>query len=171
MALERLWAGWRSQYLREVVDAPHREDECLFCALAATDPDEALVVARDDHCFCVLNAYPYANGHVMVVPLRHGPDLEVLPGVEANSLMAFTQSAVTAVKVAYRPDACNVGMNLGVAAGAGVPHHLHVHVVPRWTADTNFMTTVAETRVLPEALPETLARLRAAWPGGASVEP
>lgn len=164
MALDRLWADWRAGYIREVVDAPHRESECLFCALAAAHDDEALIVARGEHCYCVLNAYPYTSGHVMVVPYRHGPDLEALPEATANEVMAFTQRALVAVKAAYRPDAANVGMNLGAAAGAGVPHHLHVHVVPRWTADTNFMTTVAETRVLPESLADTLGRVRAAWP-------
>lgn len=164
MGLDRLWADWRAGYIREVVDAPHREAECLFCGLAAAPDDDALVVARGEHCYCVLNAYPYTSGHVMVVPYRHGPDLEALPPVEANEVMAFTQRALVACKAAYRPDACNVGLNLGAAAGAGVPHHLHVHVVPRWVADTNFMTTVAETRVLPESLADTLARVRAAWP-------
>jgi len=168
MPLERIWAGWRAPYLGDVTSGAPGSDECLFCRLAAADPDEAFVVARDDHAFVVLNAYPYTSGHVMVAPLRHEGDLEVLPADDATALMRLTQRATAAVKLAYSPDGVNIGVNLGAAAGAGVPGHLHVHVVPRWNADTNFMTTIAETRVLPESLPDTLARIRAAW---ASVDP
>jgi ATP adenylyltransferase len=163
MSLERLWAGWRAPYLHEVTGDAPRADECLFCRLAAANPDEAYVVARDDRAFVVLNAYPYTSGHVMVAPLRHEGDLEVLPGDDATALMHLTQRATAAVKRAYSPEGVNVGVNLGAAAGAGVPGHLHVHVVPRWNADTNFMTTIAETRVLPESLADTLSRLRDAW--------
>ena len=163
MPLERLWAGWRAPYLDEVTSDAPRSDECLFCRLAAADPDEAYVVARDEHAFVVLNAYPYTSGHMMVAPLRHEGDLETLPAEDATALMHLTQRAVAAVKLAYSPEGVNVGVNLGEAAGAGVPGHLHVHVVPRWNADTNFMTAIAETRVLPEPLPTTLAKLRAAW--------
>jgi ATP adenylyltransferase len=120
-------------------------------------------VAREDRAFVVLNAYPYTSGHVMVAPLRHEGDLEALTGEEANALMHLTQHATAAVKRAYHPDGVNVGVNLGTAAGAGVPGHLHVHVVPRWNADTNFMTAIAETRVLPEPLASTLGKLREAW--------
>ena len=168
MSLDRLWAGWRAPYLSEVTGDAPRPGECLFCRLAAADPDEAFVVASDARAFVVLNAYPYTSGHVMVAPLRHEGDLEVLPADDATALMHLTQRATAAVKRAYSPDGVNIGVNLGAAAGAGVPGHLHVHVVPRWNADTNFMTTVAETRVLPESLSDTLARLREAW---ASVTP
>lgn len=163
MGLERLWAGWRSPYLRSTTDGLPASDECLFCRLADEDPDEALVVARDELAYVVLNLYPYTSGHVLVVPLRHERDLEALPTADAEAVMRLTQRAVAAVKYAYGPDGINVGMNLGEAAGAGVPDHLHVHVVPRWNADTNFMTTVAETRVLPETPGETLTRIRDAW--------
>jgi ATP adenylyltransferase len=163
MPLERLWAGWRAPYLDEVTSDAPRSDECLFCRLAAADPDEAYVVARDERAFVVLNAYPYTSGHVMVAPLRHEGDLEALTPEEATALMHLTQRATAAVKRAYRPEGVNVGVNLGAAAGAGVPGHLHVHVVPRWNADTNFMTAIAETRVLPESLPATLEKLREAW--------
>jgi len=163
MPLERLWAGWRAPYLDEVTSDVLPSEECLFCRLAAADPDEAYVVARDELAFVVLNAYPYTSGHVMVAPLRHEGDLEALPAEDATALMHLTQRATAAVKRAYSPDGVNIGVNLGVAAGAGVPGHVHVHVVPRWNADTNFMTAIAETRVLPEPLPATLARLREAW--------
>lgn len=160
MAIERLWAGWRAAYVGghgEAVD-------CVMCALAAApDDDDALVIARGAQAFVVCNAYPYTSGHVMVVVDRHEGNLEHLTPVEAAEVMGLVQWTTAAVKRAYRPDGVNVGINLGAAAGAGVPGHLHVHVVPRWDADTNFMTTVAETRVLPEALPDTLARIRAAW--------
>jgi ATP adenylyltransferase len=167
MPLDRLWAGWRAPYLDEVTGEAPPSDECLFCRLAAADPDEAYVVARDERAFVVLNAYPYTSGHVMVAPLRHEGDLEALTAADATALMHLTQRATAAVKRAYAPEGVNVGANLGAAAGAGVPGHLHFHVVPRWYADTNFMTAIAETRVLPEPLPATLVRLREAW---ASVE-
>jgi ATP adenylyltransferase len=163
MTLDRLWAGWRSAYLDEVVSAPPR-DACLFCGLAAASDDEAMVVARDATTFAVLNAYPYTSGHVMVAPVRHEAELDGLDPVEAASLMTMLQRATTAVRAAYAPEGMNVGVNIGRAGGAGVPGHLHVHVLPRWAGDTNFMTSVAETRVLPESLPTTLERLRAAWP-------
>lgn len=162
MTLERLWAGWRAEYVggggAEVPDG-----ECLFCALPGLPEDDALVVARDDRAFVVLNLYPYTSGHLMVAPHRHECDLEALDAAELLAVMQLTQRAVMAVKATYRPDGVNVGMNLGRAAGAGIPGHLHVHVVPRWTGDTNFMTSIAEVRVVPEALPTTLERIRAAW--------
>ena len=163
MTLERLWAGWRATYLADVVSAPPPE-QCLFCGLGEAEPDAALVVARDEHVFTALNAFPYTSGHVMVAPLGHEADLDALETEVANALMAMTQRATAAVRSAYAPDGINVGMNLGRAAGAGIPGHLHVHVLPRWVGDTNFMTSVAETRVMPEALTTTLERLREAWP-------
>ena len=162
MTLERLWAGWRSEYVGSV-GAEDDRSECLFCALAAASDDAALVVARGPSVFAVLNLYPYTSGHLMVAPVAHEPDLEALSPSDVSSLMGMTQRAVAAIKAAYRPDGLNVGMNLGRAAGAGVPGHLHVHVIPRWVGDTNFMTTAAEVRVLPESLTATLDRLRAAW--------
>jgi diadenosine tetraphosphate (Ap4A) HIT family hydrolase len=112
----------------------------------------------------ILNAYPYTSGHLMVMPVRHTADLETLAPGEAAALMEGLQAGVSALKAAYRPDGVNVGANLGKAAGAGVPGHLHLHALPRWTGDTNFMTTVAETRVLPEALSVSDEKLRASWP-------
>lgn len=169
MGIERLWAGWRADYVRDVTAEPSSGvgpggDACVMCRLAAApDDDEALVVARGAHVFVVLNAYPYTSGHLMVVVDRHEGNLEQLAPDEATELMALLQWATAAIKRAYRPDGVNVGVNLGAAAGAGIPGHLHVHVVPRWHADTNFMTAVAETRVVPETLETTLARVRAAW--------
>jgi ATP adenylyltransferase len=165
--LERLWAGWRNEYVTGVAqeDAAKRADECIFCALAA-DPDaqRTQVLARGEHVFALLNAFPYNSGHLMVAPLRHEANLEDLTADESAELWHMVVAATRAVKQAYSPDGVNVGMNLGRAAGAGIPGHLHVHVLPRWEADTNFMTTVAEARVLPEALSVTHERLESAWP-------
>jgi ATP adenylyltransferase len=163
MSMERLWAGWRMAYVGSVGAAvPDRE--CLMCGLAEAPADDAGVIAKDTRAFVVLNAYPYTSGHLMVAPMVHEAELEGLSPEDAAAVMEMTRRAVAAVKQAYSPDGVNVGMNLGRAAGAGVPGHLHVHVVPRWVGDTNFMTSVAEARVLPEALGETLDRIRSAWP-------
>jgi diadenosine tetraphosphate (Ap4A) HIT family hydrolase len=136
----------------------------VLCRLVAADPDEALVVVADEHVFVVMNAYPYTSGHLMVAPRRHLAELDELTEVEASSLMRMTQHATTAIRAAYRPDGQNVGANIGRAAGAGVPGHLHLHVLPRWSGDTNFLTSVAEARVLPEALTRSWEKVRAAWP-------
>ncbi len=143
-------------------------DECVFCGLLAAEvPDtETHVVWRHlgGLAAAILNAYPYSSGHVMVMPVRHAGDLEELTADETRALWEGVGQAVRAVKAAYRPDGLNVGANLGRAAGAGVPGHLHVHVLPRWVGDSNFMTSIADARVLPEPLAATYAKLRAAWP-------
>jgi ATP adenylyltransferase len=167
VSLEHLWAGWRSAYVTGVdadVAPDLGEQGCLFCGLFAMSPGDSQVIHRGDLTCALVNAFPYTSGHLMVAPLRHLADLESLEPSEAVELMAMARSASIALKTAYRPDGINVGINMGRAAGAGVPGHLHVHVLPRWFGDTNFMTTVAEARVLPEALEVTLERLRAAWP-------
>ena len=162
MTLERLWAGWRSEYVEGAVLA----EGCVFCRiLASDDPHEATyVVRRDEHCVVILNAYPYTSGHLMVMPVRHVAELEELDEAEALGLWRDLADAIRALKAAYSPDGLNVGANLGRSAGAGVPGHVHLHVVPRWNGDTNFMTTLAETRMLPEALPATYEKVRKAWP-------
>jgi ATP adenylyltransferase len=164
MSLERLWAGWRSSYVDGVANVEPSDDGCVFCALAGDDDDHAQVVGRNPLAFAALNIFPYTSGHLLVMPNRHVADLAALTDEEATALMALTRQATTAVQQAYNVDGINVGINLGKAAGAGVPGHLHVHVVPRWSGDTNFMTAVAETRVLPESLPQTYERLHEAWP-------
>lgn len=125
--------------------------------------ETAYVVHRGTHAFAILNAYPYGSGHVLVMPYREVGDLEALDPEESDDVWRLIRQAVRAVKAAYRPEGVNVGFNLGRAAGAGVPNHLHGHVLPRWDADSNFMTTVAEARVLPEPLSVTWAKLRDAW--------
>lgn len=162
--LERLWAGWRLAYIDDVVATRTDSDICIFCALAELDDDEAMILERTEHTFVVMNAYPYTSGHVMAVPVRHIETLVDLTGDEAATLMHATQRATAAIGAAYRPDGINVGANIGTAAGAGIPGHVHVHALPRWAGDTNFLTSVAETRVLPEALPASYEKLRDAWP-------
>ena len=142
-------------------------EQTLFAAIEASGlPDEeTFVVHRGPKCLALLNAYPYTSGHLLVVPRRAVAALAELTEDEHAALWSMVRDAVAAVEAAYSPDGVNVGLNQGAAAGAGVPSHLHVHVLPRWSGDTNFMTTTADTRVLPEALGETWRRLVEAWPG------
>lgn len=160
MTLDRLWAGWRAEYVGASGDVEAGAG-CVLCRVLA---EGSFVVWRGGHVAVILNAYPYTSGHVMVLPLRHAGELEDLDGSEAAELWAAVSDAVLVIKAAYRPHGLNVGANLGRAGGAGVPGHLHIHVVPRWDGDTNFMTAVAETRVLPESLDAARERLRTAWP-------
>ncbi|CAA9234657.1 MAG: hypothetical protein AVDCRST_MAG76-1438 [uncultured Acidimicrobiales bacterium] len=168
--MERLWAGWRSAYLDATGDvvAPG-PDGCVFCGLLSSGlPDEeTLVVWRSPLVSVILNAFPYGSGHLLVMPVRHVADLVEVVGDERAALWGAVHAGVEAVTDAYRPGGVNVGANLGRAAGAGIPGHLHVHVLPRWEGDTNFMTTVAQTRVLPETLVETRRKLQSAWPAPA----
>lgn len=166
MSLDRLWAGWRSAYVVAGGEdgVPPGEGSIFTGILAAGLPDEkCYIVWRGETVFAILNAYPYISGHLLVMPYREVAELDELTDAESSELWAAVRTAVRAVKAAFAPDGVNVGMNLGEAAGAGVPGHLHVHVLPRWAADSNFMTAVAETRVLPEPLGDTWAKLRKAW--------
>jgi ATP adenylyltransferase len=134
---------------------------CIFCVKPAEGRDaENLIVHRTERAFVLLNLYPYNSGHLMVAPRLHTADLAGLPPDVGAELLALTQRAVAALTAEYRPEGFNIGMNLGRIAGAGVPDHLHVHVVPRWGGDTNFMPVTAETKVLPETLDQTYRRLR-----------
>jgi ATP adenylyltransferase len=163
--LERLWAGWRSTYVNDVAYAEMDDGGCVFCGLLAHGDDrEAQVVRRFERCAVVLNAYPYGSGHIMVIPLRHVGQLEDLDSAELTELWSVVTDGVRAIKSAYDPGGVNVGANLGPAAGAGVPGHLHVHALPRWRGDTNFMTSVAEARVLPEPLSVSYDKIANAWP-------
>lgn len=165
MTLERLWAGWRAEYVESGAAGPGAET-CVFCRILASEepPESTYVVWRDERCAAVLNAYPYTSGHLMVMPVRHVAGPDDLDGDEAASLWGAVADGVRALKAAYRPEGLNLGANLGRAAGAGIPDHLHLHCVPRWTGDTSFLTTVSEARVLPEPLPATFLRVRNAWP-------
>ena len=171
--IDRLWAGWRLPYLEgegAASTAPRDPSKSLFEGIeqSGLPDDQSFVLWRGERVFALLNAYPYTSGHLMVLPKRAVPELELLDADEYADLWAAVRSAVVAVKAAYRPEGVNVGVNLGAAAGAGVPDHLHVHVLPRWMADTNFTTAVAEARVLPESLSTTWRKLRDAWPDGAA---
>jgi ATP adenylyltransferase len=150
-----------------VADPSLREEEmqgCVFCRLAEHhDEAEALVLERSATTFALMNLFPYVSGHVMVSPRRHVASLLDLTDTEARDLMAGVRRASAAIEAAYGPEGQNIGVNQGAGSGAGIPGHLHVHVLPRWAGDTNFMTSVAETRVLPEDIRTSYERLRAAW--------
>ncbi len=179
MTLEHLWAGWRSSYVTSVGTGPAADpapdpepvdgddpEGCVFCRIAASGPPSADngVLWVGSRVFAVLNAYPYASGHLMVLPLRHVGGLDELSEDEGIELWSGIRQAARALQAAFGPEGMNLGANLGQAAGAGLPRHLHVHAVPRWVGDTNFMTAVADTRVLPQTLAVTWERLHGAWP-------
>lgn len=155
--MERLWTPWRLAY---VTAASTGTPECVFCDAVAEGADPSLIVHRGATCFVILNLYPYNNGHLMVVPYRHVGRLARLNPAEQTELMHLTRIVEMALQELYEPHGFNMGLNLGKPAGAGVLDHLHMHVVPRWNGDTNFMTVVGETRVLPEDLARTADRLR-----------
>lgn len=139
--------------------------ECIFCkAHQQDDGPDNLIVARGRFVFAILNRYPYTSGHLMVVPFSHQPSLEQLASEARSELVEMITTAEMVLDEVYRPDGFNIGANIGPAAGAGIAGHVHFHVVPRWAGDTNFMSTLAETRVLPEALDQTFLRIKAAWP-------
>lgn len=155
--MERLWTPWRLAY---VTAASREEPGCVFCAAQQHQGHEpSLIVHEGSTCFVILNLYPYNNGHLMVVPRRHVGRLADLSVEEMGELMQLTRAAEMALEARYHPHGFNMGLNLGKPAGAGVLDHLHMHVVPRWNGDTNFMSVVGETRVLPEELPVTAAHL------------
>jgi ATP adenylyltransferase len=162
--MERLWAPWRMAY----IEVPQAQG-CIFCTKPAQGEDrEQLILYRGEHCFVLMNLFPYNNGHLMVAPWRHTADLVGLSLEEQVELMSLTRHCVRVLDEAFHPDGYNVGMNLGRVAGAGVADHLHVHVVPRWNGDTNFMPIIAETKVLPDALHGTYDKLAAVME---SIEP
>ena len=154
--MEHLWAPWRLKY---VTGTSGGADSCIFCASADPSRDD-LVLIRTAACYAILNLYPYNNGHLMIVPNRHVASLSVTTAAEQTDLMRLTRHAEMALTEAYSPQGINIGINLGRPAGAGVLDHLHVHLVPRWNGDTNFMTAIGNTRVLPEDLQSTVAKLR-----------
>lgn len=160
--VRQLWAPWRLSYV-----ATHKPDGCVFCTKpVGGDDDEALIVARREHCYVVLNLFPYNNGHLMAVPYRHVADLCELTEAESRDLQLALCDAIAAMRRAMHPEGFNVGLNLGDAAGAGIAQHLHWHVVPRWNGDTNFMPVIADTKVMPQHLLDTLSALRDAFQEG-----
>jgi ATP adenylyltransferase len=194
--MDRLWTPWRYSYITgtdagarkgvpKALEAwPGEDRDCVFCNLirsvewgiaqaggeAEASARAGLVVARLKTCYVCLNAFPYTSGHVLLVPYRHVDSLAKLENDEANELMSTAQRMEGALRNVYRPDGINMGLNLGAAAGAGVANHLHLHMLPRWVGDTNFMTVAAETRVLPEMLEQTWERLRGSFRDFAQTE-
>jgi ATP adenylyltransferase len=158
LANHRLWAPWRSEYLKR-----EKSTDCIFCSKPAGDDESGLIVHRGDRCYVMLNAFPYNSGHVMVAPYDHQADLRDLEPDVAGELMALTQASLDAIERVYGPQGFNLGANLGEIAGAGFAEHFHMHVVPRWAGDTNFMPVVGDVRVLPETLEETWRKLRDAF--------
>jgi ATP adenylyltransferase len=160
--MDYLWTPWRYAYVSTADQVP----VCVFCAAATLGDDEkARIVFRGEHCFLILNTFPYTAGHVMVVPYAHLDELAKLPVAAAHEMMDLGQRTETVLRQLYHPDGVNLGMNIGKAAGAGVAGHIHLHVLPRWVADANFMTVVGETRVLPETLDITWVRMKKAFAG------
>jgi ATP adenylyltransferase len=158
--VERLWAPWRLTYIQSADELPG----CVFCRAASAGDEEALVVHRGEHAFVLLNRFPYASGHLMVAPYRHGGELGALTDEEALEIHRLAATALAVLGETMQPEGFNLGWNLGRVAGAGVRDHVHEHVVPRWGGDTNFMPVLADVKVLPEALEATRAKLAAAWP-------
>ena len=164
--MERLWSPWRMQYIQQASSGVEPEG-CLFCTVAAAGDDEAsMILARGEHAFVLMNAFPYNPGHVMVALFRHVGDMEELTADEIRDAGVLQQAVVRALREEMSPHGYNVGMNLGRVAGAGIPDHLHWHVVPRWNGDTNFATVLGETRVLPESIEDTFRKLRARFASG-----
>lgn len=165
MSLEQLWNGWRADYVGGVAKAPGSSQSVFTNILeSGLSDEEAFIVHRSNMCFAILNAFPYTSGHLMVLPYREVPHLYDLSTEETLDLWNTVKDATRALQTSHSPDAMNVGINLGAAAGGSISQHLHVHVVPRWNGDSNFMTSVASTRTLPEPLPLSAEKIRNAWP-------
>jgi ATP adenylyltransferase len=158
-----LWSPWRMEYINTLKS----EEGCIFCdGLKQVDGPENLIVYRGSKAFVMLNRFPYTSGHLMVVPYEHKPSLELLDASSRAEVIDLSAQAIQVLQALYTPQGFNLGMNIGNAAGAGVIEHVHLHVVPRWVGDTNFMSSISQTRVLPELLEETYRRVKEAWPVG-----
>ena len=160
MFVKQIWAPWRSVYI-----GGDHDGACIFCSMLAADADDDnYILARGELCFVVMNRYPYTNGHLMVVPNRHVGDFDQLTEGESLEIFRFTQKMIKALR-SFNPDGFNIGVNMGLIAGAGVPGHVHVHVVPRWGGDTNFMPVFSDARVISESLDVTFGKLKKALEG------
>jgi ATP adenylyltransferase len=158
--MDYLWSPWRYRY----ITSTSADDPCIFCRAASADDDrESLVAFRGRECFVILNRFPYTSGHLMVVPYAHVSTLESLPESATAEMALLIREAERHLRSLYRPEGLNVGINIGSAAGAGIAGHIHAHVLPRWVADSNFMTTVGETRVIPEDLQDTYGKVAGAF--------
>lgn len=159
--VEQLWSPWRMAYILE-----NKPEECVFCSVFAAAPvqDQAhLILHRGIHCAVIMNLFPYNNGHIMVVPYTHQPDFGGLPTEALAELMALVNKSIAVLRTVMNAQGFNIGVNLGKAAGAGIDEHVHMHVVPRWAGDTNFITTLGQVRCIPEALEESYGKLKSAW--------
>lgn len=157
--MDYIWSPWRYQYVAQA----SKDAGCVFCrALEANDDKQTLIVHRAEKNFIILNRYPYTSGHVMIVPYSHSADLTAAPPDVLSEMMLLAQRVQKAQEALYHPEGYNIGMNLGRAAGAGITGHLHLHVLPRWSGDSSFMTVISETRTEPEELSTTYERLRKA---------
>jgi len=154
--MERLWAPWRLEYI-----TAEKAEGCIFCVFPARQQDrDDRILCRGKHAFVIMNAFPYSNGHLLIAPYRHTPDLAELTDEESLEVMQLVQRCIRALGEALRPDGINIGVNQGTAAGAGIAEHVHVHIVPRWNGDTNFMPVFADVKVIPEALEATYDKLK-----------
>lgn len=158
--MQRLWAPWRLEY----VQSADEQEGCVFCRAAAGDDERELVVHRGERTFVLLNKFPYASGHLMVAPYRHGAGFSELEDAEALEVHTLASQGMAALATVYSPQGYNLGWNIGRVAGAGIPDHAHLHLVPRWAGDTSFMPVLADVRVLPEHLVETRRKLADSWP-------
>jgi ATP adenylyltransferase len=158
----RIWAPWRLDYVKDA--SKDNEEECIFCAKPAQDDDEAnLIVHRGERSFVILNLFPYTNGHLMVAPYAHLGRLQELGSETLAEMMALAQRSMDRLEQVYDPHGYNVGFNQGRVAGAGVEHHIHMHVVPRWGGDTNFMPVIADTKVMPQSIEQSYEALKGAF--------
>ncbi len=165
MSMDRLWAPWRMEFIRTVDD----DDGCFLCRAAQSEDDRiGYVVRRGETCLCLLNLYPYNNGHLLIAPYRHEGALDQLTDAERTEIMSLCSEATQAMDRIASPHGYNIGANLGRAAGAGIEAHFHMHVVPRWSGDVNFMTAIGSTKVIPQALDEMWSLLREEWTHAAS---
>ena len=152
MANHRIWAPWRLRYVKNA----SKSDECIFCTKPGEGDDRAtLLVHRGESCFVILNLFPYTNGHLMVAPFEHVGRYQDLPAATTAEMTALTQRAMNRIEEVYEPEGFNVGLNQGRVAGAGIEGHIHLHVVPRWAGDNNYMPVIADTRVMPQSLEES----------------
>jgi ATP adenylyltransferase len=157
--MKHLWTPWRKKYMQ----GPKVQNGCIFCCALEQEDSQSLIVHHGKTAYVILNRYPYTNGHLMIVPNDHQSSLDDLPPETRAEMMELLSKAISVLRKVYNPQGFNLGGNIGEAAGAGVADHVHFHVLPRWLGDTNFMTAIGETRVLPETLDETLQKMTASW--------
>lgn len=164
--MDQLWSPWRSQYIDSLTDTNNKQNSGCFLCDAMHNPDkdeENLVVARREHCFVIMNRYPYNSGHILIVPMQHTGDMAALSGNHLACIMNTIRESTVIMQELFSPDGLNIGANIGRAAGAGLPDHIHFHVLPRWNGDTNFMATFADIKVVSSSMEETRSKLTAAF--------